>query len=73
MIVQIEKKKLQNKSEIALGIMLEELSSTGRKPDKMRHYLGKINSEGVKYVFKIEVEARPVEKFKLGDRVRHKK
>ncbi len=73
MIVQIEKKKLQNKSEIALGLMLEEIASAGRKPNGMRHYLGETCSEGKKYVFKIEVEVMAAEKFKLGDRVNHKK
>ena len=72
MIVHIEKKKLQDKSEVALGIMLEELASTNMKPAKMWHYLGEAYSEGKKYVFKIEAEMR-VENFKLGDRVNHKK
>ena len=73
MIIEIEKKRLQNKSEIALGLMLEEIASAGRKLDGMRHYLGETCSEGKKYVFKIEVEVMAAEKFKLGDRVNHKK
>lgn len=73
MLSQIEKKKLQNKSEIALGIMLEELSSSGIKPAQMWHYLGEVYSEGVKYVFKIEAKVMAAEKFKLDDRVNHKK
>jgi hypothetical protein len=73
MLSQIEKKKLQNKSEIALGIMLEELASSGRKPEKMRHFLGETYSEGKKYVFKIVAEVMATEKFKLDDRVNHPK
>jgi len=73
MVTNIECKKLQNKANIAIGLILEELASDGRKPDQMRHYLGTAFSEGKKYVFKIEAEVMATEKFKLGDRVTHPK
>lgn len=69
MIVQIEGKKLKNKSNLALDDMLSVLND-GIPPDKMIHPIGYVYSNGVKYMFKIVAKTR-FEKFKIGDRVEH--
>jgi len=70
MIIQIESKKLKDKSNISIDDMVSSLNNDNVKPSKMVHPVGYLYSNGVKYMFRVVAEAR-FEKFKSGDRVKH--